>query len=310
MHASVIRCICRNTSALCCPVLCTATSPALAATPALWNVTESDYHEWVYKEGIQKKLTPLISGTEVAGSTTGNIPSGCGLHDSSAALIPYVTAFSEPFVLLSTGTWSISLNPFNHSILTAEELDQDCLSYLSYQGNAVKASRLFAGYEHEQQVKRIAAHFHTAADHYKSVQYDASLCHKLHRAEPEETVKGNSAMVSQSAFSRRNLHDFETCEEAYHQLIMDIIKQQVPSTKRVMNGSPVSKIFVDGGFSKNDVYMHLLAAAFPHIGMYSATVAQASALGAAIAIRKAWNKAALPANLVKVKRYEPTYDIV
>ncbi len=90
-------------------------------------------------------------------------------------------------------------------------------------------------------------------------------------AQSRKKQQKESAMVGQSAFSRRNLHDFETCEEAYHQLIMDIIKQQVPSTKRVMNGRPVSKIFVDGGFSKNDVYMHLLAAAFPHIDVYSAT---------------------------------------
>ena len=73
---------------------------------------------------------------------------------------------------------------------------------------------------------------------------------------------------------------------------------------------PVKKIFVDGGFSKNDVYMNLLAAAFPHIEVYSATVAQASALGAAIAIRKACKNSTLPSDLITVKRYEPTYDIV
>jgi very-short-patch-repair endonuclease len=38
---------------------------------------------------------------------------GAGLHDSSAALIPYLSAFEEPFALLSTGTWCITLNPFN-----------------------------------------------------------------------------------------------------------------------------------------------------------------------------------------------------
>ena len=36
---------------------------------------------------------------------------GAGLHDSSAALIPYLSAFREPFILLSPGTWCISLNP-------------------------------------------------------------------------------------------------------------------------------------------------------------------------------------------------------
>ena len=274
----------------------------------LWDFKKHRYHDWIYKETIDKKLAPIISCAEVAG-TIHDIPVGSGLHDSSAALIPYFTSFNEPFVLLSTGTWSISINPFNHTPLTSDELNQDCLSYLSYQGDSVKASRLFAGYEHEQQVKRLAEHYHTATDYYKAVQYDASICNRLRRAQFFETTENKSAMIGQSAFSSRNLHDFETCEEAYHQLILDISKQQVQSTKLVMQNKPVKKIFVDGGFSKNDTYMNLLAAAFPHIEIYSATVAQASALGAAIAIKRVWNDLALPENLIAVKRYKPTYDI-
>jgi len=139
--------------------------------------------------------------------------------------------------------------------------------------------------------------------------YNASICNKLHRVQPLEATGSNTSMVGQSSFGKRNLHDFETFEEAYHQFILDIIQQQVQSTKLVLKNKPVKKLFVDGGFSKNDVYMHLLAAAFPHIEVYSAKVAQASALGAAIAIRRAWNSEPLPADLITVKRYEPTYDI-
>lgn len=276
----------------------------------LWNFKKHDYHDWVYAENIDKKLAPLISCTEIAGLINKSISIGCGLHDSSAALIPYFASFNEPFVLLSTGTWSISINPFNHSTLTSEELKQDCLSYLSYKGDAVKAARLFAGYEHEEQVKRIAAYYGTSTDYYKTMQYDGSICNKLHRVQGIKTEKDGSAMIGQSPFGKRNLHDFETCEEAYHQLMFDIIKQQVQSTKLVINDKPINKIFVDGGFSKNEVYMNLLAAAFPHIEVYAARVAQASALGAAIAIRKAWNDNELPSDLITVKYYQPTYDIV
>lgn len=276
----------------------------------LWDFKKQDYHDWVYKEKIDKKLAPLIACTEVAGNTDKQIPAGAGLHDSSAALIPYSISFHEPFILLSTGTWSISINPFNHTPLTDDELHHDCLSYLSYQGSSVKASRLFAGYEHEQQVKRLADHYHTSADYYKTIRYNALVSNKLNRITKENKGGKTSAMVDQSHFAQRNLYDFETCEKAYHQLILDIIKQQVLSTKLVLQGAPATKIFVDGGFSKNDVYMNLLAAAFPHIKVYAAIVAQASALGAAIAIRKAWNDLPLPSGLVNVKRYKPIYDII
>ncbi len=276
----------------------------------LWNFKKNEYHDWVYEETIDKKLAPFISCTEVAGTINNAIPVGCGLHDSSAALIPYFTSFREPFILLSTGTWSISINPFNHMPLTTDELNKDCLSYLSYQGDSIKASRLFAGYEHEQQVKRIANHFHTAEDYYKTVRYNASICNKLHRIYPVDTMEENTTMVGQSPFSRRTLSDFATYEEAYHQLILDIIKQQVSSTNLVMQNEPVKKIFVDGGFSKNEVYMHLLATSFPHIEVYAAMVAQASALGAAIAIRSAWNNSPLPLDLITLKHYDPDYSIV
>ena len=45
--------------------------------------------------------------------------------------------------------------------------------------------------------------------------------------------------------------------------------------------SDVNRIFVDGGFSNNTVYMHLLAIAFPNLEVYAASVAQATAMGAA-----------------------------
>ena len=276
----------------------------------LWNFKQHDYHQWVYQEKLTDKFPAIIPFAEVSSVSNNKIVIGSGLHDSSAALIPYLTTFKDPFILLSTGTWCISLNPFNHTPLTSDDLDNDCLCYLSHQGAPVKASRLFAGNEHEQQVKRLAAYFDTSVDYYKTVLYDASLCDMLHRTKPSTEAKTHTAMIDRSAFSQRSLHDFETCEIAYHQLIMDIIVQQMKSTKLVMQGSPVKKIFVDGGFSKNDVYMNLLAEAFPYIEVYSATVAQASALGAAMAIRKAWNDEPLPSDLITVKRYKPTYDIV
>ncbi len=275
----------------------------------LWNFNIHDYHNWVFDENINKKLAPLISCTEMAGNIDENKPMGSGLHDSSAALIPYFTNFHEPFVLLSTGTWSISLNPFNHRSLTSEELNKDCLQYLSYEGNSVKASRLFAGYEHEQQMKRLAAHFNTSSDYFKTVLYDASIFQKLHRVSLSAVRNHTFKMGGESMFATRNLYDFETGEEAYHQFIIDIIKQQTESTKLIIGNKSVKKIFVDGGFSKNDVYMYLLAAAFPHVEVYSAMVAQASAIGAAIAIKRAWNEHPLPSDVITLKRYQPTYDI-
>jgi sugar (pentulose or hexulose) kinase len=252
----------------------------------LWDFEKNQYHEWVQKEGILEKFAPISS--EVY-SPKNTFKIGTGLHDSSAALIPYLATFKKPFVLISTGTWCISLNPFNHIPLTANELVQDCLAYMQYTGKPVKASRLFAGNEHEEQTKRLAAHFQKPNDYFKTVKYKVEFIEKL-----------DSEYLP---FAERDLKVFATYEEAYHQLISDIIAQQKTSTELVIYNAPVKQLFVDGGFGKNEIYMNLLAKAFPEMEIYAASVAQATALGAALAIHQDWNTQELPLNLIELRRY-------
>lgn len=232
--------------------------------------------------------------------------SGVGLHDSSAALIPYLSNFTEAFVLISTGTWCISLNPFNHSSLTAKELQQDCLCYMEYRGKPIKASRLFAGYEHEQQVKLLADHFKLPADYYKKVNFDPAIISKI--SFPTFDATRESARLADSGFAKKDLSLFDSYETAYHQLIIDIIQQQVHSTNLILNRAHTKKIFVDGGFSNNSIYTNLLAVAFPETEVYAASISQASALGAAMAIHHYWNKQALPANLVGLKKFNSALE--
>src|ERR1035438_3734879 len=82
---------------------------------ALWDFQQSRYHDWVYKENILEKLAPIFPLDEAIQAQCGALilQVGIGMHDSSAALIPYLLNFTEPFILLSTGTWNISLNPFD-----------------------------------------------------------------------------------------------------------------------------------------------------------------------------------------------------
>jgi hypothetical protein len=56
--------------------------------------------------------------------------------------------------------------------------------------------------------------------------------------------------------------------------------------------------------------MNLLAAVFPHIEVFAASMAQATALGAALAIHSAWNKKPLPNNIIQLQYYSLTHDPV
>jgi len=273
---------------------------------ALWNFTLNRYHEWLYKEHIAGKLAPIFPSDQLMQANWEGKPllCGVGLHDSSAALIPYLACFKDPFVLISTGTWCISLNPFNQTKLTAEELKDDCLCYMEYRGKPIKASRLFAGYEHEQQVKRLAEHFNTAENRYQDISFDASIVQRLVRNAASDTKATRGKMLMQeSVFGQRDLQQFSTYSEAYHQLMMDIIAIQAVSTRLVSKEGSVKKIFVDGGFGKNTIYMRLLSAIFPGVEVYAASVAQASAIGAALAVHPYWNKNNFPTGLIELKHY-------
>jgi sugar (pentulose or hexulose) kinase len=83
----------------------------------------------------------------------------------------------------------------------------------------------------------------------------------------------------------------------------DLMTQQVASLNLVLHNSPVKKIFVDGGFSKNPLYMNLLANAFPQNEVYAASMAQASAMGAALAVHSSWNKTNPSSDLIELKAY-------
>ena len=122
--------------------------------------------------------------------------------------------------------------------------------------------------------------------------FNATLAKQLRARFPET---GN--------FAQRDLAQFATAEEAYHQLMIDIIAQQRHASMLVLNGGDVQNIFVDGGFSNNALYMHLLAEIFPGKKIFAADVAQASAIGAAMAVHECWNTQPLPGHLVSLRAY-------
>ncbi len=248
---------------------------------ALWDFDAGQYHPWVSQ--IEDKLAPI--STEASLEIDG-IHYGLGLHDSSAALVPYLRSISDDFVLLSTGTWCIAMHPFNESPLHADELANDVLCYLQPNGKPVKASRLFGGHFHEEQVARMEKHF---GGSFKDLKFSDRVF----------SLFGANSSIFESAFASRDLNDFPDLASAYDQFMVDLVGQQIFSLNLLLQDAPVKQLLVDGGFSKNEWYMRLLARAFPELEVYAAEVAQASALGAALMVYEGET----PKNLIQLIRY-------
>ncbi len=262
----------------------------------LWDFTQQAYHAWVQNEGIATVLAPIISSASVEKIHIEGqeLSCGIGLHDSSSALIPYLICFKQPFVLVSTGTWSISLNPFDHVPLTDEELEKDCLSYLQFTGKPVKASRLFLGNEHEKGAERIASHYAIPADFYKAIRFDQGLF-----ALAQERLLSKEF----SSFEAVDLMEVASPDLAYNILIAILVKKQIESIDLILKHQDAENIFVDGGFSKNHVFMSMLASHYSNKKVFAAEVAQATALGAALAIHDAWNPNPVGEDLINLKLY-------
>lgn len=262
---------------------------------AMWDYNQKDYHNWLREEGIEPLLPRIVpvSQKEMITYNSAEFHTGMGIHDSSAALAPYLIAMDKPFLLLSTGTWSITFNPFNRESLTFEELQRDCLCYMNIYGKQVKAARFFLGNEYRHQKDKLIRHF-GISDGEDEVIPDPELLKKL----ISENSSGKKLKLETAHSSgpypsgpgeKWNSDAFTSYNEAYHQLMMDLVSIQHECIRLVEGSGEIDQAIVTGGFGNNDFFLKLLAARLPDKKIYSAAMPHATALGGALVMRQSNN---------------------
>lgn len=251
----------------------------------LWNFEEEEYHQWLKSENLLSLLpSPQLVSDSVR--TEKGIKIGLGIHDSSAALAPYLLGLKEEFLLISTGTWSISLNPSNDESLTYQDLEKDYLCYLDIFGNQIKASRFLLGAEYSHQKKKIEDYFGRSINE-NEIKLVVNLMNQLVQDESPnvqlELEKAyNSCPYPQKEPGDWQISNFSTSVEAWHQLMLDLVAIQVESVKLALGSKEIDKFIITGGFSQNDFFVSLLASFFPDKKIYTTKLSDASALGAAM----------------------------
>tara|TARA_R110002096_G_scaffold9533_1_gene37526 strand:- start:11907 stop:13280 length:1374 start_codon:yes stop_codon:yes gene_type:complete len=250
---------------------------------ALWDYGKKDYHSWVYNEGIDKILPPIVSTeTSINMNYNGNrIKIGVGIHDSSAALLPYVRSIDKKFILVSTGTWSIVFNPFLDDDFSNETYKKDTINYMRINGKPVKATRIFLGNEYKVQVEKLNAYFDVSEDYHRTVDFDYDTYFEIMQDFKNcfkwESIE-NDNMPEKTHFS------FNEYEHAYHQLMTELVLLQIKCIKEALGNDSIARIYVDGGFSNNDIYIKLLSHHFRDKKLSTTDASLGSALGAAISI--------------------------
>ncbi len=250
---------------------------------ALWDFSKKDYHNWVYAEAMDLILPPIVS-TNTSINTTlfdQKLKVGIGIHDSSAALLPYIRADKKPFLLISTGTWSISLNPFNKDLLTNEELEKDCLNFMRTNGQPVKAARLFLGAEYKLQVEQLQTFFGEKNGAHKKVKFN-----KEWRQENRQMKIGNFRFkylkTPWQQPKKSQFQGFPNFTIAYHALMREFVQLQIEAANLAIGNTPISKIYIDGGFADNEVFVNLLKQAYKGVKIRTTQSPLGSAFGAAV----------------------------
>lgn len=209
---------------------------------------------------------------------------GIGIHDSSASLVPYIKGTKKEFILISTGTWCIFMNPFNTEPLTPEQLRKDSLCYMSINQQQVKSSRLFLGHVHDVNVERLNRHFGVVAGHYKTIKTNGDKINRLLRNSRGKVFFGQG-MPADYVDVTADLSHFLTFADAYHQLMLDLVDLCMESIRLIIPADDhTSVVYISGGFARNELFVRLLASRLPDKDVYTSEVDNATALGAAMVV--------------------------
>jgi len=254
---------------------------------ALWDFDRMQYHPWTELLG-NTLPEPVPVETTFPSSVFGKrVPVGIGIHDSSSSLVPYFMSSPEPFILVSTGTWCISMNPFNTEPLTAEQLRKDCLSYMSIQRQPVKSSRLFLGRIHDLNVERISNRFGVDQNAYKNIEPDPLLLKELKAKHPGRLFF-REGVPEDLLDEKVDTASFNSFEEAYHRLMIDLASLTAEAISLIIPENDLTRnMYISGGFSKNPLFLHLISACFPDKKIITSEVASGTSLGAALVLWKA-----------------------
>jgi len=255
---------------------------------AMWDFDRMQYHDWLGDEGMALPDPEPASVTSRVRLHGKQLEVGVGIHDSSSSLVPYLKNSGKSFVLLSTGTWCVIMNPYNQEPLTTDQLRGNCLCYLSTDRKPVKSALFFMGRVHDLNVERLTSFFGEKQGIYRTLQPGPGEL----RLVWTETRKGRyffkSGVPDNLVDQQAELSVFGSFRDAYARLLADLTGMVVDALKLVLPGHESPDIlYITGGFSKNPYFTGFLALAFPGTRVFTSEVANATSLGAAMVIAPA-----------------------
>lgn len=265
----------------------TADFTSIGSHTAIWDFDNMKYHGWLAEESIdlpepkpgKNAALTLVNGQEIA--------IGKGLHDSSSSIIPLLESnqdSDEEFILLSTGTWIICMNPFSKEALTSNQLENDCLCYMTPDKKQIKSSMQFLGRVHEVNAIELSKYFNVEENHYLELTLNKELCAQT--ISESKSIFFPNDIPSDFIGNLKQLNNFDDYEHAYYQLIFEICYRVHEGIQHILDANNnLKNVYISGGFNKNDIFVEYLNQMMPEQSIQFPKGKFASALGAAMLMK-------------------------
>lgn len=271
----------------------------------LWNLKSHTWSNVMQKLGLSDKFPPVLQNPwDVLGTVSQEVSIRTGLpidaivtvgiHDSNAALLPYLITVEDPFMLLSTGSACVVMHPTVTTTLREDELGKVIFYNLSAFGNYVKTSIFLAGLEFDVYMGMLKQR-HKREDH---PPFDGQILEDILTRRNEYILPSiipfgmfpdsvARIIESENVYSFGDLNAgktplfFDNYERAYAILALSTALQTRVALERT-GLTEGMKVFIEGGFSHNAFYTRLLSSLLPNVQFEISDLQEATGFGAAL----------------------------
>mgnify|MGYP006291907605 CR=1 FL=1 len=219
-----------------------------------------------------------------------------GLHDSNAALVPYMCTVDHDFVLNSTGTWCVDMHEVDQVEFAEEELGKTVFYNLNAWGKPVKTSIFLGGAEFDAYLD-ILERIHGEVEY---PPFDPEMCQQVIKDQRYFIMPGVTPGTGQfpgckariiEAHKEFPLEDIQAGkvtpaflkdQRLTHAILdLSLVIQTTVALERIGVEDGLS-IYTEGGFRRNETYNGLLSSFYPNSEYCRTNLEEASAVGAAI----------------------------
>ena len=241
----------------------------------LWLPLENKPSHLADELGVAKRLVKMIPPWQVIGEIAPAVSNEwgiksrikvlCGIHDSNASLLPYLSSRAAPFTLLSTGTWVIIM-AVGHSLETLNPA-LDMLANIDALGRPIACANFMGGREYAA----IAGDCQTAPSH----EDVSTLINSEIFALPSFSPGGGPYANRRGEFVGTVKPEQRSSLATLYCALMCVKRLEDLNVKQ-------GDLIVDGNFAQNEILCGLIAALQQGQNLFAAKDHSGTARGAAM----------------------------